>query len=70
MSSISYIISARAIDEFALGTQDRVVARGEEVKCTANTSGTVGRERACGRERSVVTRSRSELLRARKYLLA
>lgn len=31
----SYIISARAIDEFALGTQDRVVAEGEkaELQC-------------------------------------
>lgn len=31
----SYIISARANDEFALGTQDRVVAEGEkaELQC-------------------------------------
>lgn len=42
-NSTSYIISARAIDEFALGTQDRVVARGEEVKCTAMPVPQVGR---------------------------
>lgn len=34
-TSTSYIISARANDEFALGTQDRVVAEGEkaELQC-------------------------------------
>lgn len=51
MSGTSYIISARAIDEFALDTQDRVVARGEKVKCTAMPVPQVhvGRERSCGR---------------------
>lgn len=48
-TSTSYIISARAIDEFALGTQDRVLAGGEEVKCTAMPAPQVGRERCCAR---------------------
>lgn len=47
-TSTSYIISARANDEAAL-LKDRVLAGGEEVKCTAMPVPQVGRERSCAR---------------------